>query len=394
VTPRLPAIKMPVASNCVSFEGANFLRQRLVLATLSGKAVKIKKIRAKEQNPGINEYESSFIRLLDKITNGSRIEVNETGTALYYQPGLLLGGELEHDCNVGRGIGYFLEPLLQMAPFTKNHLKIRLKGVTNNQIDPSVDNIKSSSLPLLAKFLGSDDGLELKVLKRGAPPGGGGEVLFSCPCKPKLRPIKFLDAGKVKRIRGVAYAMRVSPQFANRMVDSAKSLLNKCVPDVYIYTDHMRGASSGKSPGFGLCLVAETTNGTFYTAEACSNPREAEGKNASSVAPSVPEDIGLEAASLLLDEIYRGGCVDSTNQSTAALLMALGQSDVSKIMTGELTNYSIHFLRHMKTFLQVTFMIEPVKEEEEDEEERRTGGDKLTLTCLGIGYKNLSKTHT
>lgn len=385
---------MPVASNCVSFEGANFLRQRLVLATLSGKAVKIKKIRAKEQNPGINEYESSFIRLLDKITNGSRIEVNETGTALYYQPGLLLGGEIEHDCNVGRGIGYFLESVMQLAPFSKNPLRIKLRGVTNNQIDPSVDNIKSSSLPLLAKFLGSDDGLELKVLKRGAPPGGGGEVLFACPCKPKLRPIKFLDAGKVKRIRGVAYAMRVSPQFANRMVDSAKSLLNKCVPDVYIYTDHMRGASSGKSPGFGLCLVAETTNGSFYTAEACSNARDGEGQGGLSGAPSVPEDIGLEAASLLLDEVFRGGCVDSSNQSTAALMMALGQSDISKIVMGELTNYSIHFLRHMKTFLQVTFMIEPVKEEEDDDEERRTGGDKLTLTCLGIGYKNLSKTHT
>ncbi len=76
--------------------------------------------------------------------------------------------------------------------------------------------------------------------------------------------------------------------------------------------------------------------------------------------------------------------------------MALGQSDVSKIVTGELTDYTVHFLRHMKVFLQVTFLIEPVKEDEDEdeEEERRTGGEKLTLTCLGIGYKNLSKTHT
>ena len=72
--------------------------------------------------------------------------------------------------------------------------------------------------------------------------------------------------------------------------------------------------------------------------------------------------------------------------------MGLGQSDVSKVVTGELTDYSVHFLRHMKTFLQVTFMIERVNEDAE-EEERRTGGEKLTLTCLGIGYKNLSKTH-
>ena len=80
---------MPVASNCVSFEGANFLRQRLVLATLSGKAVKIKKIRAKEQNPGINEYESSFIRLLDKITNGSRIEVSSVSALWLLKNGVV-----------------------------------------------------------------------------------------------------------------------------------------------------------------------------------------------------------------------------------------------------------------------------------------------------------------
>ena len=90
------------------------------------------------------------------------------------------------------------------------------------------------------------------------------------------------------------------------MVDSAKSILNKCVPDVYIYTDHMRGASSGKSPGFGLCLVAETTNGTFYTAEANSNAREdkeSDKTSAESSTPSIPEDVGLEAAGLLLDEV-------------------------------------------------------------------------------------------
>jgi len=393
---------MPVASNCISFEGANFLRQRLVLSTLSGKAVKIKKIRSQAQEPGINEWESSFIRLIDKITNGSRIEVNETGTALYYQPGLLTGGDIQHDCNVGRGLGYFLEALIQLAPFGKERLSVRLRGVTNNQVDPSVDSIKASSIPVLAKFLGSDDGLELKILRRGAPPGGGGEVLFNCPCKPKLRPVNALQQGKVKRIRGVAYAMRVSPQFANRMVDSAKSLLNKCVPDVYIYTDHMKGPQSGKSPGFGLCLVAETNEGVFFSAEASSNPKRGEEDGTplqepdSRFAPSIPEDVGLEAAKLLLDEVARGGCVDSLNQATAALFMALGQADVSKLLTGELTEYAIHFLRHMKTFLKVTFLIDEAKlaSGKEEEEEERTGEQKLILTCVGIGYKNLSKTHS
>jgi len=76
--------------------------------------------------------------------------------------------------------------------------------------------------------------------------------------------------------------------------------------------------------------------------------------------------------------------------------MALGQADVSKLLTGELTEYAIHFLRHMKTFLKVTFLIDEAKlaSGKEEEEEERTGEQKLILTCVGIGYKNLSKTHS
>ncbi|XP_030874100.1 RNA 3'-terminal phosphate cyclase-like protein isoform X10 [Leptonychotes weddellii] len=94
------------------------------------------------------------------------------------------------------------------------------------------------------------------------------------------------------------YSVRVSPQMANRIVDSARSILNKFIPDIYIYTDHMKGVSSGKSPGFGLSLVAETTNGTFLSAELASNPQ---GQGAA----VLPEDLGRNCAKLLLEEIYR-----------------------------------------------------------------------------------------
>lgn len=98
-------------------------------------------------------------------------------------------------------------------------------------------------------------------------PKGGGEVLFKCPTKNKLRPVQCLDSGMVKRIRGTVYAARVSPAFANRMVEHAKSVLLKFLPDVYINTDHCKGPQAGASPGFGICLIAETTNNIFYAAE-------------------------------------------------------------------------------------------------------------------------------
>ncbi|KAI4816879.1 hypothetical protein KUCAC02_009179 [Chaenocephalus aceratus] len=214
-----------MASHGLDYDGCNFFRQRLVLSTLSGKRVRIKNIRSKDDNPGLRDFEASFIRLLDKVTNGSRIEINQTGTVLFYQPGLLYGGSTS--------------------------LKATLKGVTNDHIDPTVDVLKSTALLLMKQFGIDGEGFDLKVVKRGMAPGGGGEVVFICPTRRTMRPVQLTDPGKIKRIRGVAYSVRVSPQMANRLVDTARGVLNKFIPDIYIYTDHNEGANSGKSPGFG-----------------------------------------------------------------------------------------------------------------------------------------------
>jgi len=44
---------MSTGGNVLTFEGCNYLRQRLVLSVLSGKSIKIKKIRHKDDNPGL-----------------------------------------------------------------------------------------------------------------------------------------------------------------------------------------------------------------------------------------------------------------------------------------------------------------------------------------------------
>lgn len=365
-------------NNILIYEGCNYLRYRLLLSTLSGKPVRIINIRIKDNDPGLKEYEISFIRLLDKITNGSRIELNETGTNLYYNPGLLYGGELEHDCNVQRGIGYYLEGIMILAPFCKKAVDIKLKGVTNNTIDPSVDRMKTCAVPILKKFLSGDNEVIFTISKRGAAPLGGGEITFKCPSSRNLRSIQLQNSGMVKRIRGTACSLRVSPAIANRIVESTKSVLLKFLPDVYIYTDHCKGASSGKSPGFGVSLSAETTADVVFGGESFSPLMTTNSL------PCVPEDVGREAAMRLIGEIYRNGCVDSPFQAMTAMFMALGKKDVSKVVTGPLTPAMIQLLRDLKEFFGIVFKLEPCKEEDEILEQ-------VILTCIGVGYTNINK---
>jgi len=222
---------------------------------------------------------------------------------------------------------------------------------------------------------------EIKINKRGAAPGGGGEVLLTMPNPKKLRPAVAFDQGKIRRIRGVAYSTRVSPQTPGRIVESARGILNQFLPDIFIFADVAKGQSCGKSPGYGCTLVAESTNENVrISAEIMSNTKGEKQISA--------EELGQQAALRLLEELNVSGVCDSVSQPLLILLSALNQADVSKILTGMLTAYSIELLRNMKLFLGVSFRLELIKDEGKG---MKRGEDKVLLTCIGVGYQNMNK---
>ncbi|EIN07226.1 18S rRNA biogenesis protein [Punctularia strigosozonata HHB-11173 SS5] len=355
--------------NLRHFSGHEYLRQRLVLSILSGKPVKIDKIRPDDKDPGLRDYEVSLLRLLEKVTNGTVIEISLTGTAILVKPGIIAGGTAVHDCPLSRSVGYFLEPMVMIAPFAKKPLQLTLRGITTDDKDLSVDLIRTVTLPHLQPF-GISEGLELRIKKRGAPPLGGGEVQFLCPIVKQVKTLNFVDPGRIKRIRGIAHAVRVSPQFSNRMIDACRSVLNRYIPDIYLYSDVYKGEESGKSPGYALSLLAESTTGAIHCSEAVSKPGAA------------PEDVALIASRALLEEIRRGSCVDRQHQSFALLFMALGSEDVGRCCMTEPTERTIQFMRDLKEFFGTIFKIVPSEE----------GSDQLRYSCVGCGYINANRT--
>ncbi|ORX38456.1 RNA-3'-phosphate cyclase [Kockovaella imperatae] len=354
------------AQEILRFSSHRFLRQRLVLCILSGRSIRVDNIRPDDVHVGLRDYEINLLRLVERITNGSTIDISVTGTSFVLHPGILPGGRHTHTCHLGRSIGYYLELLVPLAPFCKKPLTVTLHGITGSvNTDLTVDSIRTVTLPHLHMF-GIED-MELKIIKRGSAPLGGGEITFSSPIVRHLKTIQVVDPGKIGKLRGIAYSTRVSPQFANRMVEAARGILNTFVPDTYLYTDVFKGEESGKSPGFGITLVAQSSTYTLHSAES------------SSATSRIPEEVGVRAARLLLKEVQSGGCVDSRHQWLVLLFMALGKEDVGKCLFGQLTSNTVQFMRDMQASLGVRFRITDA------------GSNLLLLSCLGVGYSNVNK---
>jgi len=128
------------------------------------------------------------------------------------------------------------------------------------------------------------------------------------------------------------------------MVESARSILNRYIPDIYLYTDVYKGEESGKSPGYGITLISQSTTSVLHSSECHSVPAASSSTTTNTAVPSravqTPEEIALHAARLLLEDIATGGCVDSKHQWLVLLLMVLGKEDVSKCLMGDLTAHT------------------------------------------------------
>lgn len=124
------------------------------------------------------------------------------------------------------------------------------------------------------------------------------------------------------------------------MVEAARSVLNRYIPDIYLYTDVYKGEESGKSPGYGITLVSQSSTSVLHSSECLSSPPPSSSAADQARTVQTPEDIALHAARLLLEDISTGGCVDSKHQWLVLLLMVLGKEDVSKCLMGDLTAHT------------------------------------------------------
>ena len=347
--------------------GGALVRVALALSALTGQEFSVANIRAGREQGGLKAQHLHAIKALQKICNAQTNEIEIGSTELHFKPGKIKSGTYEIDIGTAGSITLLLQALLLPCLFAPRTVTLKIKGGTCGKWQASVDYLQNILLPHLHRFV---DKIEIKILKRGYYPKGGGEVevkiiprfmlshfdtfeLFWEDLQPKCAAIQLVEQGKVEQVKGVINLSKeleeknVAERIRKVAVDSLHSL---SVP-ANIRIESVQSLSTG---------------GEIVLWAVCSQKGKVDfdnpvllGSDALIELGKRSEDVGKEAAQELLREINSGAAADY--HLSDQLIMFMGLLPGSEILSSEVSKHALTNMYVVEQFLPVKFRVEGKK---------------------------------
>ena len=321
--------------------GGSILRLGCALAALTGKAIKINKIREGRANPGMQEQHLQAVKAVARLCNAETKGLELGSRELEFIPGKISKKQLKVEIRTAGSVGLVLQALMLPCFFSGHNVKIRIIGGGSfGKYAPNLYYFQNVLFPALKK-LGLEMGME--IVKHGMYPKGGASVLFwSKPCE-KIKGLDIIEQGELRVIRGISIASDdlKKARVAERQAEAAARRLGKeFLCPIKISAEN----TSCSSTGSGIMLWAEFDN--------CILGWDALGERG-----KYSEQVGEEAANGLIEQINSGAVVDEylADQLIPYLCFA---NENSRFRIARMTGHLETNIWLLKKFLNVEFKIE------------------------------------
>uniref|UniRef100_A0A1E1XGJ8 RNA 3'-terminal phosphate cyclase n=1 Tax=Amblyomma aureolatum TaxID=187763 RepID=A0A1E1XGJ8_9ACAR len=340
--------------------GGQILRMAIAFSALFRKPIRVTNIRAGRSNPGLRPQHLTGIALVRDICGGRLQNAHIGSTEITLYPGPIRGGEYTADTGTAGSVVLLLQAALPCLLFANTPSVLRLKGGTNAEMAPQIDYTLSVFLPIARKFGASCD---IKVIRRGYYPKGGGLIEVHTEPAGSLKPISLTEPGHVVEIRGRSFVAGVLPvRVAEVMANTATAVLKAHQPStVAVSVERVKEPEAQAfGTGNGIVLFSKSSTGLIRASSALGK------RNVKA------EDVGEAAARELLQELEHHACVDKHLQDQLVVFMALANG-VSKVLCGPIT-------LHTETAVYVAHQLTEAKFKTTPQE-----GSSVLLECLGAG---------
>lgn len=343
--------------------GGQILRIATALSAILLKPISINNIRANRNNPGLRPQHMTGMQLVRTICSGQLTGDQIGSQYITLIPGLTQSGTYSADTGTAGAVSLILQVALPCLLFSPSSTYITLRGGTNAEMAPQIDYTTGVLQPIIEQ-LGIH--MDCQVTTRGYFPRGGGEIKVQVSPLKQIQPINLTNFGTIKRITGRAFVAGVIPfKIAQQMAKAATSVLWRSYREVPINIQAVqepRNAVVGN--GTGIIVIAETTTG-------CRLAGSALGRKGIQA-----EQVGSDAAEMLLKNLSYEACVDEYLQDQLIIFMSMA-SGRSTIKTGPISLHTQTAMHIVQQMTQVQFNVLPLSSK-----------DTYIIECNGIGHCN------
>ena len=284
--------------------GGQILRTAVAFAAILGEPVRVTKIRAGREVPGLRRQHVAALGVLREVFGGRLEGASEGSSTVEFTPGGSSLGSLSVDLGTAASITLVLQAVVPAVALTGRTLRLELTGGTDVPWSPTFDYFQRD----VREAFGQMGVLfDLEASRRGYYPRGGGRAVATIhPCA-TLKPLDLLDQGEVRGASILSRCGGLPMHVAERQLSSASAALEEAGVRVLA-----AGATSGESssPGSSI-LVHHAGTGVVLGGDSIGAKRRR------------AEEVGRDAAERFVAEKLTGACLDSNLADMVIPLLSL-----------------------------------------------------------------------
>lgn len=193
--------------------GGQIVRSALALAIVTGKPVRIEKIRAGRKKSGLLRQHLTAVRAASEIC-GARVEGDEIGSnALSFTPGPVAAGEYYFAIGTAGSTTLVLQTILIPLLMADTASRVTLEGGTHNPLAPPFEFLAKAYLPLVNRM---GPKVTAQLRRHGFFPAGGGCIVVDIEPTGAMRGIELTERGPAKRRKARALVAHLPRQVGER----------------------------------------------------------------------------------------------------------------------------------------------------------------------------------
>jgi RNA 3'-phosphate cyclase len=285
--------------------GGQILRTALTFSVIQSRPVRVSRVRAGRQVPGLRRQHVAALNVLAQIFDGELSGAVEGSSQVSFVPGKMKLRSLSIDMKTAASITLVLQAVIPAAALSGSSVSLELQGGTDVPWSPTFDYFSTVVRNVFAA-IGIE--FEAKALRRGFYPRGGGRATAIVQPSKGIRQVDLITPPIVHDVRIWSRCGRLPSHVAERQMTAAVSALKAAGYNVN-GTDV--ASDDADSPGSSV-LVSALGGGEFLGSDSL-------GKK------GIPaEEVGRTAAESLVGAISAGATVDSNLADMVLPLLCLG----------------------------------------------------------------------